>query len=701
MTDERKNIHRRFYLVYFITVLFGMLIIFRVVYIQSVEGEYLRELSRNSTMRYESIDAIRGNICADDGRLLATSVPIYEIRMDLSRQVIPDDIFNRGIDSLSLRLSQLFRDRSPAQYRSALSNARRNNERYFLVKRNVSYNQLNAMRDFPIFRLGRYRGGLIVIERSRREMPYRTMGARTIGYEREGVYVGLEGAYRKDLEGVQGKRLMQRSAGGNWMPINDENEIQPENGKDLITTISIGLQDILENALLNQLIKSQAEFGTAVLMEVATGKIKAISNLTRNQAGQYEESFNYAIGESAEPGSTFKLMSMLALLEDGKVKPDEIVHTGSGTVFYADRRMRDSREGGFGSITAQNAFEVSSNVGISQLVVKAYKDRPKQFVDHITRIGLDKPLGLIITGEGKPFITEPGSASWSRVSLPWMSIGYEVSLTPLQTLSLYNAVANKGRLMKPMLVEEIRQTGKTIRRFQPQVLNRSIASQSTLEILHQMLIGVVENGTAKNIYTPIYPIAGKTGTAQVANTSRGYRNAHGRTSYRSSFVGYFPADQPAYSCIVVIHNPTGFLYSGGQVAAPVFKEISDKVFATHLNYPMQNDTENLLASLPSFRNANSDDIRTIYSAFDCKVIDNINTSWATAIAQNDTVSFWEKNFIENLVPDAVGMSLKDALYVLENAGLRVRFAGRGIVRRQSLTPGARITPGNQIYIELN
>jgi len=698
--DEKKHIMQRLYLVYFTMVVLGLAILVKVIYIQTVEGDKWREMAKASTMRYENIDAIRGDICAEDGRLLATSVPIYEIRMDLSKEVVSDVVFRQGIDSLALMLSQLFGDRSKARYLSELTNARNRGDRYYLVKRNVSYHQLQVLRNFPLFRLGKFRGGFIPIERARREMPYRTMAQRTIGYEREGVYVGLEGAYRSELEGIQGKRLMQRTAGGNWVPINDENEIQPENGKDLITTINISMQDIVENALLRQLNKSEAEFGTAVLMEVSTGKIKAISNLTRRPSGNYEETFNYAVGESTEPGSTFKLASMMALLEDGKVKSEEIVHTGNGTIAYADRVMRDAREGGFGSITARNAFEVSSNVGISQLVVKAYKDKPQHFVDRLKAMGLDKPLGLEITGEGQPFLSDPKSSSWSGVSLPWMSIGYGVSLTPLQTLALYNAVANNGRMMKPMFVEEIRQTGKTIRRFQPQVINRSIASNSTLELIREMLIGVVENGTAKNIYSPLYPIAGKTGTAQVAITSQGYRNVHGRTSYRSSFVGYFPADQPAYSIIVVIHNPRGFLYSGGQLAAPVFKEISDKIFATQLNYP-QPDYENLLASLPSFRNGNAEDIRTIYSAFDCKLIDNIQSTWATTVAKNDTVSFWEKNFIDNLVPDVVGMGLKDALFVLENAGLRVRFSGRGTVRRQSLQPGLRVSPGNQIYVELN
>lgn len=698
--DEKKHIITRLYLVYFTMVLLGVAILVKVIYIQTVEGDKWRELAKASTMRYESIDAIRGDICAEDGRLLATSVPIYEIRMDLSEDVVSGTIFRQGVDSLASMLSQLFGDRSKARYLSELNSARNRQDRYFLIKRNVSYHQLQELRHFPIFRLGKFRGGFIPIERARREMPYRTMAQRTIGYEREGVYVGLEGAYRSELEGIQGKRLMQRTSGGNWVPINDENEIQPENGKDLITTINISIQDILENALLRQLTRAEAEFGTAVVMEVSTGKIKAISNLTRRPSGNYEETFNYAVGESTEPGSTFKLASMIALLEDGKVKPDEIVHTGNGTLAFADRVMRDAKEGGFGSITARHAFEVSSNVGISQLVVKAYKDKPQHFVDRLKAMGLDKPLGLEITGEGQPFLSDPKSASWSGVSLPWMSIGYGVSLTPLQTLAFYNAVANNGRMMKPMFVEEIRQTGKTIRRFQPQVINRSIASNSTLELIREMLIGVVENGTAKNIYSPLYPIAGKTGTAQVAITSQGYRNVHGRTSYRSSFVGYFPADQPAYSIIVVIHNPRGILYSGGQLAAPVFKEISDKIFATQLNYP-QPGYENLLASLPSFRNGNAEDIRTIYSAFDCKLIDNIQSTWATTVAKNDTVSFWEKNFIDNLVPDVVGMGIKDALFVLENAGLKVRFSGRGTVRRQSLQPGVRFNPGNQIYVELN
>ncbi len=700
MKDIKSDILWRVHLVYFVTAIFAFLILFRVIYIQVVEGDHWRELARSSTMRYDNIDAARGDICADDGRLLATSIPIYEIRLDASSLVSSDEVFFGNVDSLAYHLSRLFGDRSPAAYRNALAHARRNQERFYLVKRNVSYNQLTKLREFPLFRLGRYRGGLIVIENTRREMPYRTLAARTIGYERQGIFVGLEGAYRDYLEGVQGKRLMQRTSGGNWMPINDQNEIQPQNGKDIITTINVRMQDFTESALRKQLARYNADYGTAVVMEVATGKIKAISNLTFNPNGYYEESFNFAIGESTEPGSTFKLASMLAALEDGVVKPDDFIHTGEGERAYADRIMRDAREEGFGTITAREVLEVSSNIGISSIIYDAYKDKPERFVNRLKSMNLHEPLGIEIQGEGIPVIRDVNSPGWSGISLPWMAIGYEVSLTPLQILTLYNAVANDGRMMKPMFVQEVRQTGKTIKHFSPQVINRSIASAATLEMVKEMLIGVVENGTAQNIRTNGYQIAGKTGTAQVANTRFGYRRETG-INYRASFAGFFPAEDPRYSAIVVIQNPKGWVYTGGQVAAPAFREIADKIFATELLYPEKPEDEPLMAFLPSFRNGNLEDLRTIYSAFDCQQKDTIQAQWGSARASSDTVSFRQREFIENLIPEVVGMSLKDALFVLENAGLRVRFTGRGIVRRQSIAPGLRINPGSVIYLELN
>ncbi len=700
MEHQKKDILWRIYVVYFLTAIFALLIFLKVLYIQVVDGEKYREMARNTTTRYVNIEALRGDICADDGRLLATSIPVYEIRMDLSSNIIKPELFNSKIDSLSFHLSQLFKDRTPKEYKNALTAARKNQERYFLVKRNVNYNQMLAIKKFPIFNLGRYKGGLIIVENKRREMPFKSLAARTIGYERGGAFVGLEGAYKDKLEGIQGKRLMQKTSGGLWMPVSDQNEIDPENGKDVISTINVNIQDVVENALRDQLEQYEAGHGTAVVMEVKTGHIKAISNLTRHENGFYVEYFNYAVGESTEPGSTFKLASMIAALEDKLVSPEDLINTGDGSIVYSDRTMRDSRAEGFGTITVKNAFEVSSNVAISQIINDGYKYDPDRFIKRLKSMGLDKPLGLEIKGEGTPVIKEINSSGWSAVSLPWMAIGYEVSLTPIQILAFYNAIANEGTMVKPMFVKEIRQTGRTLEKFDTQVLNRQICSPATLAIVKGMLEGVVENGTAQNIQSSLYKIAGKTGTAQVADTRYGYKRESG-VVYRASFAGYFPAEDPVYSMIVVVHNPKGWIYNGSQVAAPVFKRISDRIFATHLELPEEELQENLLAYLPAFRMANIEDLKTIYSMFDCKMPVMPKNQWVQSVSSNDTIVFRERNFIENLVPNVVGMGLRDALFVLENAGIKVKFSGKGRVKNQSIIPGVRITNGMEILIELS
>ncbi len=699
--EHKTNILNRMRLVYFMLIVFALFIIVKVLYIQFVEGDHWKEQARAVTMRYVSIEAVRGDIYADDGRLLATSLPLYEIRMDLSNRVTSDDLFYAHVDSLAFYLSQLFRDRTAGEYRSSLRRARQGQERYHLVKRNVSYAELQEIKTFPLFRLGRFRGGLIVEERTRREMPYRTMAARTIGYEREGVYVGLEGAYREILEGRQGQRLMQRISGGAWMPVSDQHEIQPLNGMDIITTINVPIQDITEKALLRQLERFRAEHGTAIVMEVSTGKVKAISNLMRNEhTNTYEELYNFAVGYSAEPGSTFKLPALMVALEDNHTHPDDTIDTGNGRINYYGRVMRDVNDEKHGKIRINEAFELSSNVGISKIIHNAYKDNPQAFVDGLKRMSLHQPLNIEIRGEGSPVIRDAGSPGWSKTSLPWMSIGYEVALTPLQLLTFYNAVANKGKMMKPMFVSEIRQSGRTMQRFNPEVMNRSIASASTIKHAQALLTGVVENGTARNIKSDAYQIAGKTGTAQVAQPRRGYITDTG-INYQASFVGYFPANDPVYSCIVVIHNPKGFIYYGSQVAAPVFREIADKLFAAQMFYPDLDMQQHVIASLPTFRNANTEDMKQIYSAFNAAFKETAANTFASSRHENDTVFFREKNFIENLVPDVIGMSLKDAIYLLENAGLNVRFSGRGIVRSQSLRPGTRIQEGSIVNLELS
>jgi len=699
--EERSDILWRMRLIYFLMAFFALLVIGKVAYIQFAEGEYWREMARRTTTRYATIEAIRGDIYADDGSLLATSVPVYEIRMDLSNTVTSDDLFYSQVDSLANELSRLFRDRTAAQYRAALVRARRQQQRYFLVKRHVSWGELRKLRQFPLFRLGQYGGGLIVEQHSRREMPYRNLAARTIGYEREGVYVGLEGAYRDYLEGIEGKRLERRAGGGTWMPVSDQNEIQPQNGQDLVTTINIRIQDIAEEALRRQLSRFRATNGTAVVMEVSTGKIKAVSNLSRNErTGTYAESYNYAIGQSAEPGSTFKLPVLLAAMQDGVVTPHDSIDARDGQITYYGRTMRDVGDEEHGVITVQEAFEISSNVAVSQIIYNAYKDNPQQFIDRLKNMHLHNKLNLEITGEGSPLIRDVGDQGWSRLSLPWMSIGYEVSFTPLQILTFYNAIANNGRMMKPMFVEEIRQSGRTVKKLSPTVINRSVASRQQVTYARQMLRGVVENGTGKNINTSHYTIAGKTGTAQVADSGLGYHTGSG-VQHRASFVGYFPAKEPKYSCIVVVNRPRGFIVTGSQVAAPVFKEIADKMFAARMFKPDLLPTAPVVASLPRLRNTFPEDAKLIYEALGAYIINEANSSLVETRVTSDTVEFREREIIENLVPNVEGMAISDALYVLENAGLRVLFRGRGTVRSQNPRAGTRIRKGSTIELDLS
>ncbi len=701
--EDRSDILWRIRLVYFLMAFFGLFIIGKVLYIQLAEGDQWREKARRTSTRYATIEAVRGDIYADDGSLLATSVPVFDIRMDLSSRVTADDLFYAQVDSLALELSRLFGDRSPAQYRAALIRARREQNRYFLVKRRVSWDELKKLKHFPLFRLGQYGGGLIVERHSRREMPYRSLAARTIGYEREGVYVGLEGAFRNYLEGVEGKRLERRASGGIWMPVSNQNEIQPQNGQDLITAINVQIQDIAEKALKRQLSHFRADHGVVMVMEVSTGKVKAISNLSRNkESGAYEETYNYAIGQSTEPGSTFKLPVLIAAMEDGVISPPDSVDALEGLTSYYGRSMRDVGDERHGVITAQKAFEISSNVAVSQIIYNNYKDNPQQFIDRLRDMHLHKPLGIEISGEGSPLIRNEGDPGWSKLSLPWMSVGYEVSLTPLQTLTFYNAIANNGRMMKPMFVQEIRQSGRTIKRFTPVVINRAVASKKTIQYAQQMLRGVVEKGTGKNINTPHYTIAGKTGTAQVAYSSRGYHAGSG-VHHQASFAGFFPANDPKYSCIVLINRPRGYIVTGSQVAAPVFREIADKMFAARMFMP---DIETppatpAVAALPRFRNAYPEDIITIYQTLGAHVINETTTRRVEARISQDTVKLHDREYIENLVPDVEGMGIRDAMYTLENAGLRVLFRGRGTVSRQNPRAGTRVREGSTIEIDLS
>lgn len=698
--DIKRDILKRVYLIYGFFLVFGIAIMVQVFRIQVIQGKDWIALSESQTLAYKNIEALRGNIFAEDGSLLATSLPTFEIRMDLKAEALTDEVFKNGIDSLSIALSELFKDKSAKEYKIELERARKAGERYHLIKRKVSYLALKKLRDFPIFRKGRYKGGFLYIQKNERARPFKILAARTIGYDREGQKsVGLEGAYDKVLRGTSGKRLMQKIAGGVWMPVNDENEVEPQDGADLLTSIDINIQDVAEHALMKQLIKHNSDHGCVVLMEVETGLVKAIANLSRNPDGTYSEKYNYAIGESTEPGSTFKLISLMAAMEDGYIDLNDSVDAQDGQVQYYDRVMKDSHEGGYGKISVKRVFEVSSNVGTSKLIQKYYGKNPQQFIDRIHKFHIHKPLNLEIAGEGMPRIKMPKDKDWYGTTLPWMSIGYECRLTPLQILTFYNAVANNGKMVKPIFVKEIRKHGKVIKKMPVQVIAESICSKETIQKAQRMLEGVVENGTASNLKNSTYKIAGKTGTAQIANEKYGYKY-DSKISYQASFCGYFPADNPKYSCIVVVNAPSNNVYYGNLVAGPIFKEIADKVYATNLKIHPPLNIEKQLALTPVSKNGYKEDLDKVLQTLEVKTKSNANENWVKTSAKENLIEYQDLPISEGAIPNVIGMSLKDAIYILENKGLIVKIIGKGTIKNQSIPPGQPIQKGNIITLEL-
>ncbi|HAP70224.1 MAG TPA: hypothetical protein DCR04_10965 [Flavobacteriales bacterium] len=698
--NHEKEIKNRVYLSYGLMCLFALGIVARVAQIQFIEGEKWKGKAESQTTAFRTIEATRGNIFSTDGSLLATSEPIYEIRWDANIPALTDEYFNEHIDKLSHQLSGLFRDKSAQTYKRELTKARLNKSQYYLIKRKVGHKELKALRSFEIFKLGKHKGGFIHNQRNKRAKPFKQLAARTIGYDRPGYSVGLEGAYSEELAGIGGQRLMRKIAGGNWKPLSDENEIEPEDGSDLITTIDINIQDVAENALQLQLEKHRAHHGCAILMEVQTGEIKAIANLTVQENRSYAETYNYAIGSATEPGSTFKLASLICLLEDGHVDITDTVDIEGGIKKYYTETMKDSKTGVYNKITVAKAFELSSNVGISKLVNQYYQKDPEQMTDRLVAMGLNEPLGLEIKGEGKPRIPSPKDKSWSGISLPWMSIGYEVLQTPLQILSLYNAVANDGEMVRPKLVRAIKKHGKIVREFPTEVLNKQICSQKTIDKVKALLEGVVEHGTASNLKHANYKIAGKTGTAQISKDGNYQRDK----TYQASFVGYFPADKPRYTCIVVIDSPTSSVYYGNLVAGPIFKEISDKVYSTQVKMLEEVETDPQLVDhlIPFSKVSEKQDLVNAFEKLEIKAdIKDPDAKWAIASADSNLVHVTEREVIENLVPRVVGMGAMDALFLLENAGMKVNMIGSGVVRQQSILPGTRATSGREIIIRLS
>lgn len=701
----KKDILWRVVAIYLLIAALGIWITIKIFYLQVFEKEKWIEKQKNTTLKDFTIPADRGDILTSDGRILASSVPYYEVRMDMKTGHISDKVFYAQIDSLAWCLSNLFHDKSAGEYKQELIRARKKNKRFHLLQSHVNYIELKALKSFPMLRKGRYIGGLIYIQENLRVKPHQSLASRTIGYtykdERANI-VGIEGAYDHYLGGVKGIRLMQKLSGNVWMPINDGNEIEPRDGYDVITTIDINLQDVAHDALLNQLVLQDAHHGTVVVMEVQTGEIKAITNLTKDDEGRYREIYNYAIGESTEPGSTFKLPILMAALEDGTIDLDDTVDTEKGIVYFYDKGIKDSNHGlgGYGKITVKQVFEYSSNVGMAKIVTQLYSDRPHHLIDRLYSMNINERLGIEIKGEGQPLIKYPGDKYWSGISLPMMAHGYEVQCTPLQILAFYNAVANNGKLVKPKFVKEIREHGRVVKEYNTEVIKPSICSKSTIKKAKIILEGVVENGTAKNLKIAHLKIAGKTGTTQIANKKYGYKTEE-EISYQASFVGYFPADNPKYSCIVVVNSPSRKVYYGNQVAGPVFLEIANKVYATNLDLHGQIRAKKS-PDLPYSKNGNKNELTMALENLDIKLQDKAkNSDWVVTQKQTADIEFNTRMVIENLVPNVVAMGAKDAVYLLEKAGLQVKIVGRGSVQSQSIPAGTRAIKGSEIILEMS
>jgi cell division protein FtsI (penicillin-binding protein 3) len=697
----KKSIVLRVRLAFLFVFLFCVAIVVKLVKIQTVDGDKWKKLAKANILQYRVVKAMRGNIYSDNGSLLATSLPFYKLAMDPT--IAEEEVYRQGIDSLAFLLSRHFKDKSEREYRRKISDARNTGKHYLILNRSmINFQAKKMMCQWPLFREGRHKGGIIFERVDKRFRPFSYLAMRTIGFINEDDNgVGLEKSFNKYLGGRDGEALFRRMAGGSWKPMHDESEIRPEEGYDIETTIDINLQDVAESSLNRHLTEHDADYGCVVLMEVATGQIKAIANLGKLQGG-YAENYNYAVGNQGltDPGSTFKLASMIALFEDSEVQPTDSVETGDGRKEFYDRVMTDSKP--HGKITVQETFEMSSNIGVASLINQHFGHKPEKYIEYIYTMGLADPIKFQMVGEAVPYIKKPSDNTWSGVTLPWMSIGYELKLSPLQILTFYNGIANNGKMIQPIIVRQAKVADQVIQTYETKVLKEKLCSDKTLERVKSMLEGVVERGTAKAISNTTYKIAGKTGTSQKI------KNGQYTKSYYTSFVGYFPADKPKYSCIVVIDNPKGFKQYGSDVAAPVFKEVADKVYARDLDLHDPLPLVKMPAEVgvfPLIQAGNLEDLMLICNQLGISNHPKADMpdyeEWVSATPKDNAIIWDNRNMPIGLVPNVKGMTLRDAIYVLENKGIKVKYSGAGRVIAQSYEPDSKIMNGSTITIKLN
>jgi cell division protein FtsI (penicillin-binding protein 3) len=706
--DVKKDILWRIYLCFIGIIILGAVILGRAIYIQKAQGAYWKKVSSTEHLKYMDINAERGTIYSEDGNMLSTSIPVFDVYIDFGADGLREKNgkrFYSNLDSLSLSLSLLFKDHSASVYKKTLVAGFKRQDRYYSLKKKISFEEYTALRSFPLVKQGRNKSGFIIDVRDNRVNPYVLLANRTIGLSRGDTSrnVGLERSYDSVLRGQTGSRLMRYIAGA-YIPV-DGAEIEPENGKDIITTIDTYIQDIAENALMKMMVKNNSLHGTCIVMETKTGKIKAIANLGRRPDGDYIEDYNYGLGRRTEPGSVFKIATLISLLEDKYVDTGSIVDCEGGQKLFYGLRVTDSHLGTH-DVTVKEAFAMSSNVAFAKLADEYYHNQPMRFYEHLHNLHLDVGSGIDIVGAAHPYIKKPTSKYWTKTTLPFMAHGYEELVTPLQLLMVYNAVANNGTMMQPYLVNSITEMGIETRSFKPRVLINKICSDETLGKLKDCLLDVIQSkhGTAHALETTVYDFAGKTGTAVTAMDNRGYNKAN--KIYQSAFIGYFPASDPQYSIAVVIQNSSlSKLVYGGSVSGPVFREVADKIYAEKIGsesiFQLKTSADSSALKFYGLKTDMDNILNTFsYSSHDSAV----QGLWRSTVLSNNQAqlkSALNANPDNNRVPDVTGLGLKDAVYLLENMGLKVEAKGKGKVIYQSLAENTDFHKGQAINLQLN
>ena len=714
-TDPKTDTLWKTYLVYFLVLIFGIAIIAKIILVQTKDNKEMVKLAEQREYRVDTLEASRGNIFSSDGQLMATTIPLYDVFFDYKS--VDSAFLAENIDSLCGQMANLFPKRNREQWKAFFAEGRAKKNRHYKIALNITQTELRQMQQFVIFNRGLYKNGLIIDKKIRREHPYKDLASLMLGManEKKGYFFGLEGAYNDYLRGQNGRQLVRRIHHGGWIPVDSDDNTDALNGDDVITTFDIKLQDIVESALNNTLTVNKAEQGCAILMDVETGYVKALANLSLNhETGKYEELYNVALAERYEPGSVFKIASMVVLLNNNEnMSLSDRVNIGMGPIKFSNRVMKDDHSFAKGGVcTVQEVIEQSSNKGTAVLVTKNFAAHPEKYVNGLYALGLNKKIGTGITGEAQPVIKHPddktkdGRKLWSNVSLPWMSIGYEVNVTPMQLLMLYNAIANGGRMMKPQFVTEIRRGEQTIERFEPIVLSEHIASPESIEKIQTMLEGVVLRGTAKRQFAGcVVGVAGKTGTAQYYDKVQGYSYHEpgiGRKLYNTTFVGYFPTDKPRYSCIIMVSRARGAKWAAGGVSAPGFREIAEKVYATRIGVS-EDDSITMKADKAHAPVIVRHEKESYYLNSVAKAFNDyaINGDWVTVErGENGQITMREAKLAQNRVPNVVGMDITDAVYLLENMGISTEFTGQGVVKEQSLHAGDTVRTNSKIYLKL-